>query len=193
MSVPGLRKVLTFTEVLQAEKGRTVSPEITTVAVAAVFQNPWVGEEFVEDLSAGIGGIAPELAKVLVPRVMDVLGGADNVEAFGKAAVAGLDGEVEHAAAFIHTLQFGNRFREAVNGTSYLSFTNRRTPAGAPISIPMTHKNDGASRDHYLTFDVVVPDAPAGDELLVAIAACSGGRPFPRIGNRNLDRERNLV
>ena len=81
----------------------------------------------------------------------------------------GLDGEIEHASALIHTLRFGNHFREAVGAKSYLAFTNTRGPANAPISIPLMDKNDAGRRSHYLTLQFAMPDAPRADEIVVAL------------------------
>ena len=97
------------------------------VAVAAVIANPWAGRGFVEDLSPEILSLAPPLGEVLVPRILDACGGGDAVEAYGKSAVVGLNGEIEHGSGMIHTLRFGNKYRDAVGGTSYLSFTNTRS------------------------------------------------------------------
>ena len=96
--------------------------------------------------------------------------------AYGKAAVVGLKGEIEHASAFIHTLRFGNKFRDAVGGTSYLSFTNSRGPAGCVISIPMMHKKDPGLRPYYLTQEFTIHDAPSDNEIVVAIGVATGGR-----------------
>ena len=91
--------------------------------------------------------------------------------------------------ALIHTLRFGNVFRDAVGGTSYLSFTNTRGGPGSALSIPMMHKVDPGWRSHYLTLEVAVADAPGPDEVVVAIGASVGGRPHHRIGNRYSDME----
>ena len=116
-------------------------------------------------------------------------GGGDAIEAYGKAAMVGTSGEIEHGSALIHTLRFGNVFRDAVGGTSYLSFTNSRGGPGATISIPMMHKSDPGWRSHYLTLEMTVADAPSPDEIVVAIGASVGGRPHHRIGNRYSDME----
>ena len=84
--------------------------------------------------------------KTGIEELIKEIGSGDKVLAYGKAAVVGLSGELEHASAFIHTLRFGNKFRDAVGGTSYLSFTNTRGPAGCKISIPMMHKTDAGLR-----------------------------------------------
>ena len=125
----------------------------------------------------------------MVLRLIEMAGGGDAVEAYGKAAMVGTEGEIEHGSALIHTLRFGNIFREAVQGTAYLSFTNSRGGPGATVSIPMMHKIDPGWRSHYLTLEMVIPDSPAPNEIVVAIGASVGGRPHHRIGNRYYDME----
>ena len=184
-----LRKVVTHTEEVHIEGGRAADPPLRLLGIAAVLTNPWAGQGFVEDLRPTILEVAPRLGEVLVPRLVDIAGGADAVEGYGKAAMVGTSGEVEHGSALIHTLRFGNVFREAVGGTAYLSFTNTRGGPGATLSIPMMHKVDPGWRSHYLTLEMTVADAPAPDEIVVAIGASVGGRPHHRIGNRYSDME----
>ena len=184
-----LRKVVTHTEEVHIEGGRAADPPLRLLGIAAVLTNPWAGQGFVEDLRPTILEVAPRLGEILVPRLVDLAGGADAVEGYGKAAMVGTSGEVEHGSALIHTLRFGNVFREAVGGTAYLSFTNTRGGPGATLSIPMMHKVDPGWRSHYLTLEMAVADAPAPDEIVVAIGASVGGRPHHRIGNRYSDME----
>ena len=184
-----LRKVVTHTEEVHIEGGRAADPPLQLLGIAAVLTNPWAGQGFVEDLRPTILEVAPRLGEILVPRLVDLAGGADAVEGYGKAAMVGTSGEVEHGSALIHTLRFGNVFREAVGGTAYLSFTNTRGGPGATLSIPMMHKVDPGWRSHYLTLEITVADAPAPDEIVVAIGASVGGRPHHRIGNRYSDME----
>ena len=162
---------------------------VRMAAVAAVLSNPWAGRGFVEDLRPDILAIAPELGRELVDRLLVLCGSGEAVEAYGKAAIVGTSGEIEHASALIHTLRFGNLFRSAVGGTTFLSFTNQRGGPGHPITIPMMHKLDEGLRSHYLTLSFTINDAPAPDELVVAIGASTGGRLHPRIGNRYIDME----
>ena len=184
-----MRKLVTQTEEIHIEGGRSADPPLIMHGVAAVIANPWAGQGFVEDLRPMIMDLAPALGSILVPRLVEMCGGGDAIEAYGKAAMVGTSGEVEHASAFIHTLRFGNVFRDAVGGTAYLSFTNTRGGPGATLSIPMMHKVDAGWRSHYLTFEMHVADAPAPDEIVVAIGASTGGRPHHRIGNRYSDME----
>lgn len=189
-----IRKVYTAYEELHQEGGRAVNPPIAMMAAAAVIKNPWVGRGYVENLKPEIDAIAPKLGELLVTYLFKLINSADDVEAYGKAAVVGLDGELEHANALIHTLKFGNKFRDAVKGTSILPFSSKRAGAGTEVTIPMVHKTDESKRSHYLTFEFNIGDAPREDEIVVAIAASTGGRPFPRIGDRHQDKiEMGLV
>lgn len=183
-----IRKIVRHTEEVFIEGGKAGPRPVMAIAVAAIVKNPWAGQGFVEDLRTELLAIAPKLADALVGRLL-ALCPAERIEAYGKSAVVGLSGEVEHASALIHTLRFGNVFREAVGGTSYLSFTNTRSPAGAMVSMPMTHKTVVGQRSHFLTLDFCVSDAPGPDEVLVAIGASDGGRMHPRIGDRFKDME----
>ncbi|MBT7276598.1 MAG: amino acid synthesis family protein [Woeseiaceae bacterium] len=155
-------------------------------AVAAVIKNPWAGH-YVADLKPEILRIAPPLGEELTQRITSIAGGGEKIEAYGKAAVVGLDGEIEHASALIHTLRFGNYYREAVGAKSYLSFTNTRGPADAPIMVPLMDKNDAGRRSHYLTIQFSIADAPRADEIVVVLGGSIGGRPHHRIGDRYQD------
>ena len=183
-----VRKIVCYVEDIHVEGGRPATP-VRMVAVAAVLTNPWAGRGFVENLRPEILELAPTLGELLVRPLLEHCGGGERVEAYGKAAVVGTSGEVEHASALIHTLRFGNVFRDAVGGTAYLSFTNMRAAPGCAISIPMMHKLDEGLRSHYLTHTFTIADAPAPDELVVALGASTGGRLHPRIGNRYIDLE----
>ena len=122
-----------------------------------------------------------------MPELIKEIGSGDKILAYGKAAIVGLNGEIEHSSAFIHTLRFGNKFRDAVGGTSYLSFTNTRGPAGSKISIPMMHKTDSGLRPYYLTHEFTIHDAPFDNEIVIAIGGSSSGRAHARTGDRYQD------
>ena len=181
-----IRKYVVYDEETLVEGFRKAETPLRMFAVAAVIENPWAGE-YIEDLKPEILSIAPPLGKELTERITNLVGGGDRIEAYGKAAVVGLDGEIEHASALIHTLRFGNFYREAVGAKSYLSFTNTRGPAGSPIMIPLMDKNDAGRRSHYLTIQFSIADAPRFDEIVVAIGGSIGGRPHHRIGDRYQD------
>ncbi len=182
-----IRKTLLNIETTLIEGGRSAATPLKFITAAAVIKNPWAGMGFVEDLKPKIHEIAPILGELLTGMIIDAAGGGDKVEGYGKAAVVGLDGEVEHASALIHTLRFGNHYRTAVGAKTYLAFTNTRGPANCPIMIPLMDKNDEGRRSHYLTIQFAIPDAPAADEIVVALGASIGGRPHHRIGDRYQD------
>ena len=182
-----IRKIVTYQEETLVEGGRAAPKPLQLFGVAAVVANPWAGRGFVEDLKPEIHAIAPVLGELLTARILALAGSGDAVEAYGKAAVVGTAGEVEHASALIHTLRFGNHYRKAVGAKSYLSFTNTRGGPDCPIVIPLMHKQDEGMRSHYLTVQFSILDAPAPDEIVVALGASIGGRPHHRIGDRYQD------
>ena len=183
----GIRKIVHYTEETLIEGGKDAARPLKLFAAAAVLRNPWAGRGFVEDLKPEIQSIAPVLGELLTARILALAGSGEAVEGYGKAAVVGTAGEVEHASALIHTLRFGNHFRRAVAAKSYLSFTNVRGGPNCAISIPMMHKGDEGMRSHYLTVQFAINDAPAPDEIVVALGASIGGRPHHRIGDRYQD------
>jgi Amino acid synthesis len=187
MSLPELRKLVTYDEDTVTDGGRACSPPLRMIAVAAVVTNPWYGRGFVEDLSPEIKRMGPALGKLLTDRLIRLAGGGDKIEAYGKAALCGTACELEHCSALIHTLRFGNFYREAVGAKTYLGFTNTRGPANTQIQIPLMDKHDAGRRSHYLTVQFSVLDAPGHDELVIALGAALGGRPHHRIGDRYQD------
>jgi hypothetical protein len=184
---PELRKVVTYDEIIHRDGDRAATPPLRLIGVAAVVKNPWHGRGFVEDLSPEINRIAPLLGKMLTDMLISLAGSGDAIEAYGKAAVAGTDCEMEHGSALIHTLRFGNFYREAVGAKTYLGFTNTRGPANTQVQIPLMDKHDSGRRSHYLTVQFSIPDAPGHDELVAALGASTGGRPHHRIGDRYAD------
>lgn len=182
-----VRKIVTYKEETLIEGGRAALRPLQLFGIAAVVANPWAGRGFVEDLKPEIHAVAPVLGELLTARILELAGSGDAVEAYGKAAVVGTAGEVEHASALIHTLRFGNHYRKAVGAKSYLSFTNTRGGPDCPIVIPLMHKQDEGMRSHYLTVQFSILDAPAPDEIVVALGASIGGRPHHRIGDRYQD------
>ena len=182
-----LRKIVTFDEDIYSEGGKEANPILRKIGVAAVLSNPWKGQGFVEDLQPEIKRIAPVMGKALTDRLISMVGGGEKIEAYGKAALAGTSCEIEHASAIIHTLQFGNFYREAVGAKSYLGFTNTRGPANTQIQIPLMDKHDTGRRSHYLTVQFSIYDAPDVNEIVCALGAATSGRPHHRIGDRYSD------
>lgn len=179
------RKIFTIVEETLVEGGRPVSAPHRVAIVGAVFPNPWAGEDFVEDLLPGINAIASDLGALLAPRVMEALG--EPLEAYGKAAIIGLNGEIEHGSGLIHNLRFGDHFRKAANATTLLPAVEKRGTAGISFDIPLKHFTDMKIRSHHQSVEVRVADAPHPDEILIALAGANQGRPQQRLAELGKD------
>jgi hypothetical protein len=174
-----VRKIVTVVEEVCAEGGREVTPAARVAVVAVVIENPWAGQGFVEDLQPGIEENASALGALLAPQVLEALDAP--AEAYGKAGIVGLDGEIEHGSALIHTLKFGDHFRKAARATTLLPAVEKRGPAGVVFDIPLKHVTDATIRSHHQTIEVRIADAPHPGELVIALAAAAQGRPQQRL------------
>ncbi|GGA61612.1 peptide synthetase [Pseudoclavibacter endophyticus] len=174
-----LRKIVTIVEEIVSEGGRPVDPAARVAIVAAVIDNPWAGEGFVDDLAPGIEATASDLGALLAPRVIEALGAP--IEAYGKAGIVGLNGEIEHGSALIHTLKFGDHFRRAANATTLLPAVEKRATAGTLFDIPLKHITDQTIRSHHQSVEVRIPDAPHPNEIVIALAGAAQGRPQQRL------------
>ena len=182
-----LRKLVVYRDVVVTEAGAQPARPVQQASVAAVVRNPWVGTGPTHDLSDDVARIAPVLARLLTDRLIAAQGGVDAIEAFGKAAIIGSAGEIEHGGALIHTPYFGNLMREFLDGESIICFADTRADAGEPLVVPLWHKSHAATRSHYQTVTARVSDAPRADEIVIVAAASTGPRPHPRIGDRKTD------
>lgn len=180
-----IRRTLLNIQTTFEEGGKRVDTPTRLIAALAIIKNPWFGRGYVENLRAEIREVGPEVGKLLTTMILDVTG--DQLEGYGKASVVGMGGELEHAQAITHTLWFGNQYREAVGAKTYLVFANTRGAAGTSLMIPLMDKHDGGRRSHYQTIHLSIPDAPADDEIIVALGASIGGHPNHRIGDRYQD------
>jgi Amino acid synthesis len=175
----GVRKICVMVEEIRTEGGRPVRDPVRLVAAGAVVVNPLAGR-FEEDLGALADVYCEPLGQLLTERALEGLGGRE-AEAYGKGALVGLQGEVEHGSAIIHNLRFGNRVREPVGGESLLPSAEKRGAAGATLDLPLKHKRDHTVRSHHQTLEVRIPDAPADDEIVVWVTLASSGRPHARL------------
>ena len=173
-----VRKILTFIEHITEEEGLPVEPPLRKVAVAAVVTNPYAGR-YSDDLN-NIVDDSPALGRQLSKMLVDALG--DPAQSYGKSALAGTNGQVEHTHAFL-TSVFANELRDAVGGgKAWIPSTGKRGPMGTSIDVPLACKDALFVRSHYDTITVTVPDAPEPDEVVVIIAAANRGRPNFRLG-----------
>jgi hypothetical protein len=186
-SVGVTRKVISHREAIYTEGGRSLDTPLYKAVVGAVIRNPWAGQGFVDDLWEEMNRVGAALSGLLGRGVIDLLGSIEEVRGIGKCSVVGIAGEIEHGAGIIHGPQFGPRFREMVNGSSPIPFTERRGAPGCTVSIPTVHKTERATRAYYQAVDVTFDDAPHPDEIVIAIAAVSGPRAHERIGDLATD------
>ncbi len=177
-----VRKTVITKETIEADGlGRECAP-ITRVVAVAVIRNPFAGR-FVEDLSP-LFDIAGELGERLMGAAVEMLAGPP--VSYGKAAIVGVAGDLEHGGAVIHP-KLGKPMRAAVGGGKALIPSNAKVAAvGASIDLPLGHKDEAWSFDHFDTMTVMVADAPRPDEIVLCMAVADGGRPHPRLGSRPL-------
>jgi hypothetical protein len=183
----GIRKIVYYSEEILIENGLSPAAPAVRATAAAVVTNPWLGGKATDDLNEEVTQLAPVLARTLTDVLTRELGGVDAIQAFGKAAIVGTDGEIEHGAALIHTPFFGNLVREYFDGESIICFADDRADAGASLVVPLWHKNAAATRTHYQTITTRIGDAPRPGEIVVVLGASTGPRPHSRIGDRLTD------
>ena len=180
-----IRRTLAWEQKTFIEGWKKVDEPTRLVAAMMIIKNPWFGRDHVENLRPEILEHGPVIGKMLTEMLLDAVG--DQLEGCGKSSVVGMGGEIEHAQAMTHTLHFGNQFREAIGAKSYLAFSNTRGSANCAITIPLMDKHDGGRRSHYQTIQTSTADAPADDEIIIALGASIGGHPNHRIGDRYED------
>ncbi len=176
-----VRKYVTIVEVIRSEGRRHVDPPAKRAAAIAVIKNPFAGE-FVEDLNP-LMDVGEELGGILGKMAVDALGIVpENAESYGKAAIVGLKGELEHAAAILHP-KLGKPFRDALaGGKAIIPSAKKIGVAGTEIDVPIHFKDAAFVRSHFDAMAVRVGDAPKDDEILVALVVTDSGRPHPRVG-----------
>jgi hypothetical protein len=181
MTLAKIRKIVTVVEETHAEMGRDIATPTRRAAAIAVIENPFAGryQEDLEDLMA----IGEELGGLLGRRCVEALGiQPSEAESYGKAALIGENGELEHGAALLHP-RMGAPLRAAVEkGAALVPSSKKRGSMGAPLDVPLGHKNAAYVRSHFDAMEVRINDAPRADEIMVAIAVTDSGRPLPRVG-----------
>ncbi len=181
MAQANIRKIVTVVEEVRSEIGREISPPTRRAAAIAVIANPFAGRyvEDIEDLMV----IGEELGGLLGDAAVRALGiRPDQAQSYGKAALVGENGELEHAAAILHP-RLGKPLRAAVEkGAALVPSNKKRGPMGHPLDVPLGHKDAAYVRSHFDGMEVRVNDAPRADEILVAVAVTDSGRPLPRVG-----------
>jgi hypothetical protein len=172
-----IRRLTLIKDVVYAEGGLPATAAVTRVAACAVIGNPLAGQAL-EDVSELVP-FGAELGDRLVREALALLPGP--AIAYGKAAIVGSAGDLEHAAALLHP-RMGKPMREAIGGGLAIIPSNVKIGAvGAAIDVPLGHKDDVWAFDQIDTLSIMVPNAPRPDEIVVIVALADGGRPRPRV------------
>ena len=181
-----VRKYVVVVEETCKEIGREIDPPTRKAAALAVIENPFTGS-YQEDLEV-LMQAGEELGGILGRKAVAALGvEPSQIESYGKAAIVGEGGELEHAAALLHP-RMGKPLRQAVEkGAALVPSSKKMGGIGTPIDVPLGHKDAAYVRSHFDGLEVRVPDAPRHGEIVVAIAVTDSGRPLPRVGGLTKD------
>jgi len=176
-----IRKIIVQVDETLQEMGRTVSPPTRRALAMAVIANPYAGR-YSENLDELIA-IGEELGALLGQKCVQALGiTPGQAHSYGKAAIVGEAGELEHAAAILHP-KLGAPLRQAVEkGAALVPSAKKCGGMGAAIDVPLGHKDAAFVRSHFDAMEARVSDAPRAAEIVVAVVVTDSGRPLPRIG-----------
>ena len=176
-----IRKLIVEVEETRIEMGHAVEPPTRKALAMAVIENPYAGR-YSENLDELIA-IGEELGSLLGQRCVQALGiEPGQAQSYGKAAIVGEAGELEHAAAILHP-KLGAPLRTAVEkGAALVPSAKKRGGLGTAIDVPLGHKDAAFVRSHFDAMEARVSDAPRANEIVVAVVVTDSGRPLPRIG-----------
>jgi hypothetical protein len=181
MMAADIRKLIVIVDETRKEMGREVNPPTRRALAIAVIANPQAGR-FSEKLDDLIE-IGDELGGTLGRACVEALGiKPAQAESYGKAAIVGEAGELEHAAAILHP-KLGAPLRKAVEkGAALVPSAKKMGGPGTPIDVPLGHKDAAFVRSHFDAIEARVADAPRANEIVVAVAVTDSGRPLARVG-----------
>ena len=176
-----IRKLIVQVDETRVEMGRPITPSTRKALAMAVIANPCAGR-YVENLDELIA-IGEELGALLGSKCVEALGIAPGAaQSYGKAAIVGEAGELEHAAAILHP-KLGAPLRKAVEkGAALVPSAKKRGGLGTAIDVPLGHKDAAFVRSHFDAMEARVADAPRANEIVVAVVVTDSGRPLPRVG-----------
>ena len=179
IKIPEIRKIVTNVEEIHFHGFSSLENPIHRCSVSAVIKNPFACR-YVEDLSE-LSDIGEYLGGYLSEIAVKALGVAA-IESYGKGAICGVNGELEHCGAILHP-QLGKPMRDAIGGGKAIIPSAKKTGGpGTSLDVPLHFKDACFVRSHYDAMEVRVPDAPKADEIVVSLVFTDGGRPHPRIG-----------
>lgn len=176
-----IRKIITIIEETRMEMGQPINPPTRRAAAIAVIKNPFAGK-YRENLDELIE-IGEKLGSLLGQKAVQALGiEPEKAESYGKAAIVGTNGELEHAAAILHP-KLGGPFREALGGgKAIIPSAKKMGCPGTEIDVPVHYKDAAFVRTHFDAMPIRVQDAPRGDEIVIALVVTDSGRPLARVG-----------
>jgi len=176
-----VRKLVVQVDETRREMGRDVNPPTRRALAMAVIANPYAGR-YAENLDELIT-IGEQLGGLLGERCVQALGiTPGQAQSYGKAAIVGEAGELEHAAAILHP-KLGAPLRKAVEkGAALVPSAKKQGGVGSAVDVPLGHKDAAFVRSHFDAIEARIGDAPRANEIVVAVAVTDSGRPLPRIG-----------
>ncbi|SDE38359.1 amino acid synthesis family protein [Ruegeria marina] len=176
-----IRKIAVIIEETRIEAGREIDPPTRKAVAVAVIENPFAGR-YVDDLTP-LMDTGAELGALLGERCVQALGiRPEQAESYGKSAMVGENGELEHAAAILHP-KLGAPLRKAVEkGAALVPSSKKMGSPGQVLDVPLGHKDAAYVRSHFDGIEVRLNDAPRANEIMVAVAVTDSGRPLPRVG-----------
>jgi hypothetical protein len=179
--IAAIRKLVVQVDEIRSEMGRAIEPPTRRAVAMAVIDNPFAGR-YSNDLER-LSTIGEELGQLLGAKCVEALGiGPEQAQSYGKAAIVGEAGELEHAAAILHP-KLGATLRRAVSsGLALVPSSKKRGGLGTAIDVPLGHKDAAFVRSHFDAIEARVSDAPRANEIVVAIAVTDSGRPLARVG-----------
>lgn len=174
-----LRKTALFVEEIHHDGGPPPPLPRRRAAILAIVANPFAGG-YTAELQPAMEDLKP-LGLMLTDRLVEAMGGLDGIDGYGKAAMAGEGGELEHTALWHVPGGYAMRARLGEAKAIVPSAMKQGGP-GTRIDIPLGHINAAYVRSHFDAMEVGLPDAPRAGELLFALAMSRGGRIHHRMG-----------
>ena len=179
-----VRKLVVTVEEIWHDNGPRLAAPLRRGSAAAVVRNPYA-DRYVEDIMPMMEALKP-LGREMASRLVEALGGADKIQSYGKGALVGLAGEIEHGALW--HVPGGYGMRDLLEGShAIVPSTAKIGPAGTSIDIPIHHRVAAYVRSHFDTMEVRVADSPRSNEMMLVIAMTTGSRPHARVGGLRAD------
>lgn len=176
-----IRKIAVNVEETHVEMGHAIAPPTRKAVAVAVIENPFAGA-YQEDLTE-LMNIGATLGSLLGKKCVDALGiTPDQAESYGKSAMVGENGELEHAAAILHPKLGAPLRAEVEKGAALVPSSKKMGSPGQVLDVPLGHKDAAYVRSHFDGIEVRLNDAPRRNEIMVAVAVTDSGRPLPRVG-----------